>query len=79
MTKLEIFLSKWAGRVLMLLGGSFTTIAVLFDRIARDMPYNPGWLQVAGIIAGIGLVCFGIAVDVLMATLRDEIEKLLKA
>ena len=75
MSIFEEMMLNWLGKVLMMCGGFGLGISVFADRIARDMPFNPGFFQIAGIVASVALIIVGIAADEFLRTVKKMLEE----
>jgi hypothetical protein len=74
MNKIDDFIMLWAGKILMALGIGGAILTASFDQISRGMPFNPGWLQVSGLVVFIALIGFGYLVDSFLATVREMLK-----
>lgn len=71
MTKLELFILNWAGKILEIIGFVGVVFIAEFDYFARGLPIATwGWLQVCGIIFSISLALFGVIVDSFLKTVK---------
>ena len=72
--KLDNIIMLWTGKVLMALGIGGAILTASFDQIARGTRFNPGWLQVSGLVVFLALIGFGYLVDQFLATVREMLK-----